>query len=33
MKQILMTGVGAYLPKKTLKNEDLSNFLETDDNC
>ena len=32
MKQILMTGVGAYLPKKTLTNEELSTFLETDDN-
>ena len=27
-----MTGVGAYLPKKTLTNEELSTFLETDDN-
>ena len=32
MKQILMTGVGAYLPKKILTNEELSTFLETDDN-
>ncbi len=32
MKQILMTGVGAYLPEKILTNEELSQFVDTDDN-
>ena len=32
MKQILMTGVGAYLPEKILTNEALSRFVDTDDN-
>ena len=32
MKQILMTGVGAYLPETILTNDDLSKFVDTDDN-
>ncbi len=32
MKQILMTGVGAYLPEGILTNDELSKFLDTDDN-
>ncbi len=28
---VLMTSVGAYLPKKILTNEDLSAFVDTDD--
>ena len=32
MKQILMTGVGAYLPETILTNDDLSEFVDTDDN-
>ena len=31
MKQILMTGVGAYLPETILTNYDLSEFVDTDD--
>jgi len=32
MKQILMTGVGAYLPETILTNDDLGKFVDTDDN-
>ena len=32
MKQVLMTGVGAYLPEKILTNHELSRFVDTDDN-
>ncbi len=32
MKQILMTGVGAYLPETILTNDELSKFVDTDDN-
>ncbi len=32
MKQILMTGVGAYLPETILTNDELSEFVDTDDN-
>ena len=32
MKQTLMTGVGAYLPETILTNDDLSKFVDTDDN-
>ena len=32
MKQILMTGVGAYLPETIITNDELGSFLDTDDN-
>ena len=32
MKQVLMTGIGAYLPEKILTNHELSQFVDTDDN-
>ena len=32
MKQILMTGVGAYLPETIITNDELGTFLDTDDN-
>ena len=31
MKQILMTGVGAYLPETIITNDELGSFLDTDD--
>ena len=30
-QQVLMTGVGSYLPDKVVSNEDLSSFVDTDD--
>ena len=30
-QQILMTGVGSYLPKNKISNHDLENFIDTSD--